>query len=256
MQSLLLFGVTIHRVTLSEALEKLRQFLFSNQQHYIFTPNPEMIVKAHTDNYFKEVLNQGTLNLCDGAGLAWAVRRQGGKVERITGVDFMLELCSLAEKNNKKVFLLGSGKDEVVQKTAQELKNKFPTLEIVGTHRGWGMMEEENGKLTYNTEGNQLILDMINHTKPDILFVAFGMGKQEKWLVENLPKLPSVTIGMGVGGTFDYISGIVPRAPLLMRNLGLEWAYRLMKEPRRFKRIWNATVGFIILYFSYGRQNG
>jgi N-acetylglucosaminyldiphosphoundecaprenol N-acetyl-beta-D-mannosaminyltransferase len=247
-------GVTISTIAREGALEKVSHFLLSNQQHLIFTPNPEMIVKAHSDNYFKEVLNQGALNLCDGKGLQFALWWQGLRTERITGVDFMLEICSLAEKNNKKVFLLGSGKDEVVQKTAQEIKNKFPTLEIVGTHRGWGMMEELSGKLTYNTDGNQLILDMINHTKPDILFVAFGMGKQEKWLVENLPKLPTVTIGMGVGGAFDYISGTVPRAPLLMRNLGLEWAYRLIKEPKRFKRICNATVGFIILYFSYGRK--
>jgi N-acetylglucosaminyldiphosphoundecaprenol N-acetyl-beta-D-mannosaminyltransferase len=259
-------GVQVSEVTRNEALKKAEQFLFSNKQHTIFTPNPEMVVKAQTDLCFKEVLNKGDLNLCDGAGLAWAVRRGKGMVERITGVDFMLELCALAERNNKKIFLLGSGKDYVVQKTAEYIHRTSPSLQIAGIDKGLEIKEILNKKqvtsnngtmkqlsgapnLLINEQDNALLIKKINATMPDILFVAFGMGKQEKWIVENIARIPSVKIAMGIGGAFDYISETVPRAPLLLRNLGLEWAYRLVKEPKRFKRIWNATVVFSYLVF-------
>ena len=98
---------------------------------------------------------------------------------------------------------------------------------------------------------NNKILEKINQANPDIIFVAFGMGKQEKWIVENLPKIPSVKIAMGVGGSFDYLSGVIPRAPLFLRQIGLEWLYRLIRQPQRFWRIFNATFRFIYFFIKY-----
>lgn len=261
-------GVKIDALTKSEALDRLHFFMRENTQHTVWTPNPEMLVKAQRDVYFKHVLNQGDLSLCDGFGLWLAVKvkeqgvRNKEQVDRIPGIDCMLELCALAQREGKSVFLLGSGSDEVVTKTAEELKKKFPKLSIVGAHKGLAVTESifpsslplrgriQQGvdtALLYDAMENNQVLQIINTAQPDILFVAFGMGKQEKWISENLSKLPSVKIAMGVGGSFDYISGKVPRAPLLMRKIGLEWLYRLWQQPTRFWRIVNATVVFSIL---------
>jgi N-acetylglucosaminyldiphosphoundecaprenol N-acetyl-beta-D-mannosaminyltransferase len=225
-------GVKVDKYVLAEALERARHFLIGGQ-HKIYTPNPEMLVKANKDSYFKTVLNNGDLNLCDGFGL-----RFFSGAPRIPGVDFMIELCGLAQREGKSIYLLGSGNDEVIKKCADELVERFPGLRIAGFSKG-PVIDET----IISSEPNQLI----NDVKPDILFVAFGMGKQEKWIHENLPKLPSVKIAMGVGGSFDFIAGKASRAPLFLRQIGLEWLYRLIRQPKRFRRIWNATVVFTYL---------
>ena len=162
----------------------------------------------------------------------------------------------MAEQKKYSIYLLGSQSDEVVKKTAENLIKKFPSLRIVGLDRGpllsdcHSEQSEESlvfaGKGSFTSVQDDTV-SKINAAKPDILFVAFGMGKQEKWLAENLSKMPSVKIGMGVGGAFDYLSGLTPRAPRLMRELGLEWLYRLVKQPRRIGRIFNATMRFTYL---------
>lgn len=254
MSEIKVLGIKIDILSLARAREKVREFLSSSAQHTIFTPNPEMLVKGQEDEYFKYSLNTSDLNLCDGRGIQFVSKQ---KIERITGVDFMLEICKIAEIEKKTVYLLGSGSDEVVKKTAENLRQKFTSLKIVGWSRGPVIKETSVSIQQYNNtsglimdaEENAKILEDINQAKPDILFVAFGMGKQEKWIVENLKKIPGVKIAMGVGGAFDYISGSVKRAPLLLRKIGLEWLYRLVKQPRRVVRIWNATVKFLWLFF-------
>ncbi len=260
MNEIKVLSIKIDAVSFVEAREKVREFLNSTGQHTIFTPNPEILVKAQKDEYFKYSLNKSDLNLCDGRGIQFVSKQ---KIERITGVDFMLEICKIAEMENRTVYLLGSESEEVVKKTAENLKLKFPNLQIVGVDKGCKI--NENAKqlkhqdtrpateeLIVNKLDNNRMLELINQQKPDILFVAFGMGKQEKWIVENLAKIQSVKIAMGVGGAFDYISGSVKRAPLLLRKIGLEWLYRLVRQPKRILRIWNATVKFLFIF--YGRK--
>jgi N-acetylglucosaminyldiphosphoundecaprenol N-acetyl-beta-D-mannosaminyltransferase len=237
MNSLHILKVRIDKVSLDEARKKVSDFLRSSGQYKIFTPNPEFLVKAHSDEYFLDTLNKSDLNLCDGRGIQFVSKQ---KLQRITGVDFMLEICSIAQIENRSIYLLGSGRDEVVKKTAENLQKKFPNLKIAGWSRG--EVIDENKILNNDVE-------QINRVAPDILFVAFGMGKQEKWITENLVKIPRVKIAMGVGGAFDYISGSVKRAPLLMRKIGLEWLYRLIKQPQRIVRIWNATFKFMYLIY-------
>ena len=278
-----ILGVKVDEVNKEQAMQKVVGFL-SGGQHTIFTPNPEFVVKAQKDEYFKKVLNSGDLNLCDGMGLELAIRisplprwsEEGvaealtaidgkpplpllGKegIKRIPGVDFMLDICNLAAEKDKTVYLLGSGSDEVVKKTAENLQTQFPNLKIVGYDKGPELRETCHSRKSGNPvddcldshlHGNDSEdIDKINAAQPDILFVAFGMGKQEKWIYENLSKMPGVKIAMGVGGSFDYISGKIKRAPLFLRRLGLEWMYRLVREPQRFKRIFNATVKFTYL---------
>ena len=241
--------VKICLISKNNALKECEQFLCSSVQHIIFTPNPEFLVKAYHDYYFTEVLNKSDLNLCDGKGIQLVSTK---KIERIPGVDFMLELCALAEKEQKSVYILGAlftpqgiQSEEIATKTQNILKQKFPKLKIAGWNKGPKISESEKGyKLRIEPEENEEVIKDIQDKKPDILFVAFGMGKQEKWIYEYLKRFPSVKIAMGVGGAFDFISGIVPRAPLWMRKLGLEWLFRLFKQPQRIRRIWNATIVF------------
>lgn len=243
-----ILGVRVDNLAKNEALAQAAQFLHSSDQHLIFTPNPEMLVDAQTDTYFQEVLNKGNLNLCDGKGIQLVATE---KIERITGVDFMIDLCGMAQKEGMSVYLLGSGFQDVVEKCKHELQKQFPGLKIVGTHPGLKLANLPTGQLEYNTTQNDDILNDIIFSSPDILFVAFGHGKQEKWMYENLPHLPSVKIAMGVGGAFDYISHKIKRAPQWMRSIGLEWLYRLITQPQRIKRIYKATI----LFFYYTKKS-
>ncbi len=233
MQPVKILGVNISNINKENALQKVNEFLKSDNQYKIFTPNPEMVVKAQKDQYFKQVLNSGDLNLCDGMGLQIFTG-----IKRIPGVDFMLEVCKLAAEQGKGVYLLGSGNDDVVRGACQGLSKKFPNLKISGYNKGPEITE---GLAKQLDDG---ILEQINNSGTQVLFVAFGMGKQEKWIYENLVKMPGVKVVMGVGGAFDFISGRIKRAPLFLRESGLEWVYRLIQEPRRIGRIFNATVIF------------
>lgn len=237
-----ILGVKISNITKDEARQEVSSFLKSDKQYMVFTPNPEMLVKAKTDNYFLKVLNSGDLNLPDGRGLQLV---SGNKIKVIPGADFMVDICGLAQENNAGVFLLGSGSDDVVGGAKQKLISLFPNLKIVGLDKGETIGENpDNTILCLN---NESLIEKINFAKPEILFVAFGMGKQEKWIYENLSKLPSVKIAMGVGGTFDFLSGKIARAPKVFRGLWLEWLWRLFKEPKRLGRIYNATIKFLFL---------
>ncbi len=235
--------IRIDEMNKRQAINQVGDFLRLPDQYKIFTPNPEMIVKAQRDEYFKKILNNGDLNLCDGFGVKLAALISGRSLVRVTGVDFMIDVCGLAAEQGKGVYLLGSGDDRVVSKACEELSKKFPTLKISGYNKGPEITE---GLAKQLDEG---ILEEICNSGAQILFVAFGMGKQEKWIYENLSKLPNIKVAMGVGGSFDFISGKIKRAPLFLRKLGLEWLYRLIQEPRRIGRIFNATVRFGYLIF-------
>lgn len=233
----MVLGVRVDSLSKAQILEKAGFFLSGNKSHKIYTPNPEMLVKAQRDHDFRKILNSSDINLCDGFGLSIF-----SGAPRFSGVDFMLELCQLAEKEGNSIYLLGSGSDFVVAKTVDKLQEKFPKINIVGFDKGPDIDEIK----IVREEGSETLQNIIN-ASPDILFVAFGMGKQEKWIDKNLHKIPSVKIAVGVGGSFDFVSGLIQRAPCSMRNIGLEWLYRLYKQPKRFLRIVNAVLIFSFL---------
>ena len=235
-----ILNVKIDNLSLQEVLEKSDQFLNSKNQYYIVTPNPEFLVKARKDKNFKEILNYADIAIADGVGLVYAAKFLGKRLQRITGVDLLGYLCGMAEQDEHPIYLLGSGPG-IAKKTAKELMQNFPELQIVGAESGGEI--SENGK--HSSESN--LIARIRTVKPKIIFIAFGHGKQEKWIFNNLDKMPSVKIAVGIGGTFDYISGEVSRAPEVVRNLGLEWLYRLFTEPKRWKRILDAVIIFPLL---------
>lgn len=245
MEKINILGVDISNLTFSEGIRQVLEWIKnSEKKYYIVTPNPEGVMLARKDIEFKKILNQADLAIPDGAGLVWAGKILGKPFkERITGVDFMLGLCQLADREGFSVGLLGAGSG-VVEKAAETLKKRYPDLKIPLCKQEW---DEDQGSpgarprgLLGQSQGDTLV-------EVDLLFIALGMPKQEKWIKENLEKIP-VKVVMGVGGTFDYLAGKIPRAPEGLRNLGMEWLYRLIREPRRFKRqlaIWE--FGLLVL---------
>lgn len=200
-------GVKIDDISMSEATAIVEGWLKNPGKHYIVTTNPEFILTAREDPTFKKILNNADLSIPDGKGLKFA-----SDIEcTIPGVDFMEELAKMAAEKAVAVGFLGGGV-RVANLCAERLQKKYPKLQIV-------FAEQEQ----------------IKDKKCDLLFVAFGHPKQEFWIYENLSKIP-VKVAMGVGGAFDYISGKVPRAPKWMRNIGLEWLFRLIVQPWRIKR--------------------
>ena len=234
-----ILGVQIGRVTADEATSLVVGMVGDGQRHYIVTPNPEFLVLAHRDRDFKKVLNGADLAVPDGVGLSWASLFLDGRwVSRITGVGFLLGLCAQAEARRWKVFLLGAAPG-VAENTAEVLVNRYPGLQIVGTYCG-------EGSPVFDQQTREAIKERVAGAHIDLLFVAYGHGKQERWIARNLSHLP-VSVAVGVGGAFDFISGRVRRAPRWWRWLGLEWLWRFFAEPWRAGRTFNAVVVFPLL---------
>jgi len=233
-------NIKLDNLTLVQAKEEVGVFLVNQGQYKIFTPNPEFVVFAQKNANFRENLDQGDLNICDGTGLSLF-----SGCSRIPGSDFMIEICKIAAGKNVGIYLLGSGNDDIVRLTAEKLQSQIPGLKICGYDKGPKIdYRPQTTDYKYEEIENQVIINKINDSKAQVLFVAFGMGKQEQWINDNLSKLSNVKIVMGVGGTFDYLSGSVRRAPCFLRKIGLEWLYRLIKQPKRLGRIFNAIVVF------------
>ena len=231
----------ISDLNFGEAIEKVRQFLHSKRQHYIVTPNPEFVMLARKDKDFRLILNQADMAIPDGVGLKIAGLLLGQRIkERITGVDLTWKICELADQEGKSIFLLG-GKDGVAVKAGEKIKERFENIKIVGVDSG-----PDNLHIA-NRQSQIEIVKQVNEAKPDILLVAFGAPKQEKFIKYNLDKMPSVKVAVGVGGTFDYIAGKEKYAPKWIRKSGLEWLYRLITQPWRWKRIYTAVIKFPFL---------
>ena len=223
--SLRILGVNVHRVSHQQALALLDAFADSGELHHIVTVNPEFCVQALTNADFRRVLNQADLALPDGVGLVWAARLLGKPLQgRVTGVDVVTSVASLAAGRAYRLFFLGAAPG-VAEAAAKALEDRNPGLRIAGCYAGSPRSEEEDE-----------IVAQVNAVRPHFLFVAFGAPQQDLWISRNRTRL-QVAVAMGVGGSFDYVSGRVSRAPAWMRRLGLEWLYRLLREPWRWRRM-------------------
>lgn len=233
-QTLQILGVRVTGTEIAEVLGVVRKKLARKEKFWIATPNPEMVVLAKRDPEFQRIINSADLAIPDGIGLVWAARILGRTLpKRVTGTDLMERLCQEGSKHGWSVYLIG-GKPGVASAAAAKLKIKNSKLKI------WAetgpALTLDAGRWTLDTKGKiKKIVEQINQKSPDLLFVAFGMGKQEKFIYDNLDKL-NVKLAMVVGGAFDFISGSLTRAPLPVQKLGLEWLWRLIQEPWRIKR--------------------
>jgi len=214
-----ILGVKIDDLNMAETLSVVEKWIWNPGPHYIVTPNPEFVIAAQTDQLFKKILNSADLAIPDGVGL-----KLSGVKNTVSGTDLMKELVRLSAEKGFTVGFLG-GKDGVAKKCAECLLRKYPNLKI--SYVSSGGIVDKNGNPSQTT----------NYKLPptDLLFVAFGHIKQEKWIASNLENIP-VKLAMGVGGAFDYLSGSVPRAPEWIRRLGFEWLFRLIVQPWRIRR--------------------
>lgn len=243
-----LLGIPIDAVTRADALAILRGMLGSagkpeaSMGRHVMTPNNEMLVESVKNADFRRILQQSSLNLPDSTGLLWGARWTGQYLpERVTGVDTVTELCRTLDASHP-VFLLG-GWEGIAEKAAAVLRSKNPQLTIVGTFSG-----------NPSAEHAHHIISAINAAQPHVLLVAFGSPKQDIWIAEHLSHMPSVRVAMGIGGTLDFIAGTQKRAPLFMQKTGLEWLWRFIQEPSRWRRMWNAVVVFPILILRHGKN--
>lgn len=225
LKSIKILGVKIHQVTNETAYNRFLHLMEQPELSMIVTPNTEIVMMAQEDAALKEILQDAELVIPDGIGLVYASKiHQLGLTERVTGIDTMDKMLKYCNNNKKSIYLFG-GKPGIAEKAGEKMKETYPNLTIKGIRDGYFKKEEEDK-----------IIDHINEVKPDILFVALGAPKQEKWVYANR-KLLNAKVAMGVGGAFDVWSGSTKRAPKLFQDLHLEWFYRLLKEPSRVGRM-------------------
>lgn len=263
-------GLKIDATTKSDFLNQILLRIKAGQKTWVITPYSEFLYHALRDNKLMETLNQADFAVADGIGIFWAkkyleipltAKNYYAKIiqalwqikyslaaivfnpkwiksalpEKIPGSDLIWDLAKLASENNLSIYLLG-GFGDTPNRVAKKLTSKFPNLKICGTS-------------TKNFD-DPAVVDDIKKASPDMLFVAYGPIKQERWIASNLPNLP-VKLAIGLGGTFDYLAGKVPLPPKITRAMGLEWLWRLFTQPKRIGRIFNATFGLILALLRY-----
>ncbi|MDX2161342.1 MAG: WecB/TagA/CpsF family glycosyltransferase [bacterium] len=225
--SLSILGIPVSRITYDGWMALIARWMTETDGalKHVCTVNPEMIMIARRDAIFRWILRRADLTVPDGVGLLWAAKRAGSPLpERVTGSDGVPRIAQEAAAHGWRLFLLGAAPG-IAETAAARLTARHPTLKIAGTYAGSPAPEEEAA-----------IVERINASGADLLFVAYGAPEQDKWIARNSPRL-RVKMAMGIGGTLDFIAGAVPRAPGSFRRLGLEWLYRLILQPWRIRRM-------------------
>ena len=216
-------GVEFDNVTMDEAVERFSQLLRGDHAAYCVTPNAEIVYEAIHDEDLRELLNQADLVLPDGAGVVRSAKILGTPLkQKVAGIDFAGRVMDYLDQNGGRLFLLG-GKPGIAQLAEENLIKKYPGLQICGVNDGYFKNEEA-------------VVHKVNSAKADVLFVCLGAPKQERFMRNNRDRL-QVKFMAGLGGSLDNFAGAVRRAPGWMIRLNLEWLYRLIREPWRFKRM-------------------
>jgi N-acetylglucosaminyldiphosphoundecaprenol N-acetyl-beta-D-mannosaminyltransferase len=220
-----ILGIPIDNVTEDEALARIATLLEQGGAHQVVTANPEFVMEAQHNAAFRRVLLQADLATPDGFGLLLAARWLGTPLRgRATGVALVQRIAALAAERGYRLFLLGAAPG-VAEQAAEVLRARYPGLQIAGCFAGSPQPRHE-----------PFLRQIIAAAHPDVLLVAYGHPAQDLWIARNQPHL-HIPLAMGVGGVFDYLTGRVPLAPRWIRQMGLEWLYRLLCQPRRWRRI-------------------
>jgi N-acetylglucosaminyldiphosphoundecaprenol N-acetyl-beta-D-mannosaminyltransferase len=220
-----IYGIPFSKLNMKDTVALLENEIISGHSIQLITANPIMVMMALENDTFMSVMKQADLITPDGTGIVWAANYTGNPVaERVTGFELLHELMRVGEVRRWKVFLLGAALD-VVQVAAEQLRQQYPLVRIVGVRDGFFGEAEDDA-----------VVQTIREAAPDILFVARGPDTQEPWIAKHRHRL-QVPLMMGVGGSFDVISGRSKRAPLWVQRLRLEWLYRLLREPKRCSRM-------------------
>lgn len=216
-------GVAFDNVTLDEAVDRALAMLEEDRAHLVVTPNPEIVQRANKEPEYAEILSKADLVIPDGIGVIYAAKILGRPLKgRVPGIDFASALMGRMAGMGKRLFLLGAAPG-VAEQAAVNLRSAYPGLVICGTHDGY--FKEDSP-----------VVDAIRESKADVVFVCLGFPKQEKWIAANGPAA-GARLYIGLGGSLDVFAGKTERAPEKFQKLGLEWLYRLMKEPSRIGRM-------------------
>lgn len=216
-------GVAFDDLRPEEAIARGAELAKGDDFHYVVTPNPEIVNLARDDEHYRTLLNGAALVLPDGIGILYAARILGHPLTaRIPGIDFAAGLMEALARDKGKLFLLGA-KPGIADLAAQNLRVRYPGLDICGTHDGY-------------FQNDEAVLSLLRAARADVVFVCLGAPRQERWMAEFGPR-SGATLMLGLGGALDVFSGTVQRAPPLFQKLGLEWFYRLLHQPSRIGRM-------------------
>lgn len=231
-------GITIDNVSMAQTLEAIERFVSERKPCYITNPNVDIVIRYNSDPEFKRYYDEGALCVADGVPILWAATFLGTPLkEKVSGSDLVPRVCELANRKGFKLFFLG-GRPGAADAAKAKLLETLKDIKVVGTYAPPFGFENDEAELAK-------INRMIQEAKPDILFVGLGAPKQERWIKAYHQEL-GVPVSMGVGVTFEFIAGIVKRAPKWMQSVGLEWFWRLCMEPGR---LWRRYLVDDMLFF-------
>jgi len=245
---LYIWDIPIDQVNMEQAKARLVDIMEEDGLNIIVTPNPEIIMNAVKDKELKNLLQNSTLAIPDGISIVYASRIMGKPLEeRIAGIDFLTQVLELLDERKMGIYLLGGrpgaeGEKTVSEKAGENMKKRYPGLIVSGNHHGYFGPEEEKD-----------IVEKIRESGASFLCVAMGSPRQEKFLDANKAQLTNIRGAMGVGGSLDVWAGAVNRAPAFYQNHGLEWLYRLIKEPVRFKRMAKIPLFMVKVLITKGK---
>ena len=215
-------GVGFDDVDLPSAVDRILERLDRGERTFVITANPEFVMLARREDELAHIARDADLVVPDGTGVAVASSLLGATIPRVPGRLLVDALVPLLAQRNATLFLLGAAPG-VAERAAEMLRRRIPGIRIVGCYSG---SADDHGDTAAR----------VRAAEPSVVFVAFGMPKQERWIARNLPALPSVRLAIGVGGVFDQLAGVRKVPPALVHRLGLEWLWRLMREPWRWRR--------------------
>ena len=249
MDKLSIMGVRIDNLSMDEVLKIAEEKIEKDEQYIIYTPNTEFIMMCQKDEEFLNLMNESDINIPDGIGLIYAGKiKKHPLKEKVGGYDLSVNLLKMANDKGLKLYVVG-GKPGVAEAAMENVREKYPGIKIVGAQHGY-FKGTHLGKKGHEEE--LAVIEDINKHQPHILFVGFGAKKQELWIEYN-KDLINANVIIGNGGTLDGLAGIVKRAPDIFIKLGLEWLYRLMKEPKRIKR--QIVLPVFMLKVIFGNKN-
>lgn len=234
----------IDNLTMDEAIQEIDKLIIKNKHSYVVTPNMDHIVLLEKDKEFREIYDNASLVLTDGKPLLWIAKKQGTPIkEKVSGSDLFPKICELSSKRGYRIYILGAA-EGVADKAAQNLMRKYKGLQIVGTYSPtFGFEKDED-------EVNRIITQ-INDTKPNILAVALGSPKGEKFIYRIIEKI-DVALSISIGATIDFEAGNIKRAPKWMSKAGLEWLFRITQDPARLiRRYWNDAICILPIIKKY-----
>ena len=238
-------GCKVHDVDMDLTLETIREFVKTDKPHLVVTADASAIVIAQSDPQFKDIINNAAMVTPDGVGVVFGAKFSEHPIrERVSGCDICENVLRIAAEDGFSVYFFGA-KPGVAEKAAERMTRKYPGLKVAGTRNGYFDDEKDTPE----------IVKSIRESGAKALFVAMGIPKQEKWIVKNMDSL-GISVAMGVGGTFDVLSGNVKRAPDFYRNHGLEWFYRLVKDRTKIIKVILIPKFVLMVLFDYILRGG